>query len=177
MEKEQKIQALFSDVAGFSSTSRDFLEQNGDNIIRLSEQGAAQLPMFEKYAPEYPCLLRSMVDWTPRMESAYRGFGLHINLETIPRQPRGYGAGDAPSYADKRGPMSAADCQRRPGLQPGEPARHPLRAGPPDRRRRTRSTSGSPRSPPAPPPARSTSPPASPAPGPNARSSTPSPHP
>ncbi|HET6652205.1 MAG TPA: MCE family protein, partial [Nocardioides sp.] len=105
----------FSDVTGFAETSRDFLEQNGDNIIRLSEQGAAQLPMFEKYAPEYPCLLRSMVDWTPRMESAYRGFGLHINLETIPRQPRGYGAGDAPSYADKRGPMSEAECQAAQG--------------------------------------------------------------
>jgi phospholipid/cholesterol/gamma-HCH transport system substrate-binding protein len=115
VEKEQKIQALFSDVTGFAETSRDFLEQNGDNIIRLSEQGAAQLPMFEKYAPEYPCLLRSMVDWTPRMESAYRGYGLHINLETIPRQPRGYGAADAPSYADKRGPMSDADCQAAPG--------------------------------------------------------------
>jgi phospholipid/cholesterol/gamma-HCH transport system substrate-binding protein len=115
VEKEQKIQALFSDVTGFAETSRDFLEQNGDNIIRLSEQGAAQLPMFEKYAPEYPCLLRSIVDWTPRMESAYRGFGLHINLETIPRQPRGYGAGDAPSYADKRGPMSDTDCQAASG--------------------------------------------------------------
>ncbi len=56
--KEQKIQALFSDVAAFSSTSKDFLEQNGDNIIRLGEQGAAQLPVFEKYAPEYPCLHR-----------------------------------------------------------------------------------------------------------------------
>ena len=133
VEKEQKIQALFSDVAGFSSTSRDFLEQNGDNIIRLSDQGAAQLPLFEKYAPEYPCLLRSMVDWTPTMESAYRGFTLHINLETIPRQPRGYGTGDAPVYADKGGPMSEADCQAAPGYSqanlPGTRYAPPLQTG------------------------------------------------
>ena len=63
--KEQKIQALFSDVAAFSSTSKDFLEQNGDNIIRLGEQGAAQLPVFEKYASEYPCLLGSMTRLGP----------------------------------------------------------------------------------------------------------------
>ena len=29
VEKEAKVQALFDDVAGFSSTSKDFLEQNG----------------------------------------------------------------------------------------------------------------------------------------------------
>jgi phospholipid/cholesterol/gamma-HCH transport system substrate-binding protein len=133
VEKEQKIQAFFSDVAGFSSTSRDFLEQNGDNIIRLSDQGAAQLPLFEKYAPEYPCLLRSMVEWTPTMESAYRGFTLHINLETIPRQPRGYGTGDAPAYADKGGPMSDADCQAASGYSqanlPGTRYAPPLQTG------------------------------------------------
>jgi phospholipid/cholesterol/gamma-HCH transport system substrate-binding protein len=133
VEKEQKIQAFFSDVAGFSSTSRDFLEQNGENIIRLSDQGAAQLPLFEKYAPEYPCLLRSMVDWTPTMESAYRGFTLHINLETIPRQPRGYGTGDAPAYADKGGPMSDADCQAASGYSqanlPGTRYAPPLQTG------------------------------------------------
>ncbi len=110
VEKEQKIQAFFSDVTSFSSTSKDFLEKNGDNIIRLSEQGAAQLPVFEKYAPEYPCLINGIVDVLPRQEEAFRGYTLHINLETLPRQPRGYTPGDAPSYADKRGPINLQDC-------------------------------------------------------------------
>jgi phospholipid/cholesterol/gamma-HCH transport system substrate-binding protein len=114
VQKEQKIQAFFSDVAGFSTTSREFLETNGDNIIRLSRQGAEQLPLLEKYSPEYPCLLRSMVDWVPTMEQAYRGYTLHINLETIPKQPRGYDAGDGPAFGDKRGPMSQADCAAAP---------------------------------------------------------------
>jgi phospholipid/cholesterol/gamma-HCH transport system substrate-binding protein len=108
--KEQKIQALFSDVAAFSSTSKDFLEQNGDNIIRLGEQGAAQLPVFEKYAPEYPCLLGGIVDVLPRQEEAFRGYTLHINLETLPRQPRGYTPADAPANGDKRGPIDLQDC-------------------------------------------------------------------
>ena len=110
VEKEQKIQALFSDVAGFSSTSRDFLEQNGDNIIRLSDQGAAQLPLFEKYAPEYPCLLQSIVNVLPRQEEAFRGFTLHINLETLPRQPRPYTPSDQAVFGDKRGPVNLQDC-------------------------------------------------------------------
>ncbi len=110
IQKEQKIQAFFSDVASFSSTSKDFLEQNGENIIRLSKQGQAQLPVFEKYAPEYPCLLNGVVDVLPRQEEAFRGYTLHINLETLPRQPRGYDVRDDPEYADKRGPVDLSDC-------------------------------------------------------------------
>jgi phospholipid/cholesterol/gamma-HCH transport system substrate-binding protein len=101
VEKEAKVQALFSDVAGFSSTSRDFLEQNGSNIIRLSRQGQAQLPLLAKYAPEYPCLVKGIVGAIPLQAQAFRGHTLHINLEPLPRQPRGYNAGDQPVYADR----------------------------------------------------------------------------
>ena len=101
VEKEAKVQALFQDVASFSSTSKDFLEQNGSNIIRLSEQGQAQLPLFAKYAPEYPCLLNGIVGVVPREEEAFRGYTLHINLETLPRQPRGYNPKDLPQYAER----------------------------------------------------------------------------
>ena len=114
VENEDKIQALFADVTSFSSTSKDFLEQNGSNIIRLSEQGQQQLPLFAKYSSEYPCLFQSMTEWTPSMESAYRGYGLHINLETIPSQPRGYDVRDDPQYADSRGPISERDCRAAP---------------------------------------------------------------
>lgn len=112
IEKEQKIQALFADVSAFSSTSRDFLETNGDNIIRLGELGAAQLPLYAKYAPEYPCLLDGIVGIAPRQAEAFRGFTLHINLELLPKQPRGYGPQDSPVYADKRGPLDEDLCRR-----------------------------------------------------------------
>jgi phospholipid/cholesterol/gamma-HCH transport system substrate-binding protein len=112
IEKEQKIQALFADVAAFSSTSRDFLEANGDNIIRLGKLGAAQLPVFEKYAPEYPCLLDGIVKIGPRQAEAFRGYTLHIDLEQLPRQPRGFGPQDDAVYGDKRGPMDEGLCRR-----------------------------------------------------------------
>ena len=131
VQKEAKVQALFQDVASFSSTSKDFLEQNGSNIIRLSEQGQAQLPLFAKYAPEYPCLLKGMVDWTPRMESAYRGYELHINLETLPNQPTGYSSADVPGTA-RTTARTARSCPRPPHSQanPGpQPAIHEVDDG------------------------------------------------
>jgi phospholipid/cholesterol/gamma-HCH transport system substrate-binding protein len=110
VEKEAKVTALFQDVAGFSSTTKDFLEQNGTNIIRLSKQGQAQLPLFAKYSPEYPCLLKGMVNWTPHMEQVYRNYTLHISLEVLPNQPTGYSAAETPRYGARNGPH----CERLP---------------------------------------------------------------
>jgi phospholipid/cholesterol/gamma-HCH transport system substrate-binding protein len=112
IEKEQKIEALFNDVAAFSSTSRDFLEANGDNIIRLGELGARTLPLFEEYSPQYPCLLDGIVKIAPRQAEAFRNYTLHINLETLPRQPRGFGPQDDPVYGDERGPHDPSLCRR-----------------------------------------------------------------
>jgi len=106
VEKEQKIQALFNDMAGFASTSKDFLEQNGENIIRLAELGSQQLSVFAKYSPEYPCLLSGIVRLAPLQAETFRGKILHINLETLPKQPRPFTAKDDPRYGDTRGP----DC-------------------------------------------------------------------
>jgi phospholipid/cholesterol/gamma-HCH transport system substrate-binding protein len=97
VEKEQKVQALFDDVAGFSATTQDFLEKNGQNIIRLSKQGQAQLPLFARYSAEYPCLLNGIVKAIPREAEAFRNYTLHINLEVLPKQPRGYNPGDRPA--------------------------------------------------------------------------------
>ena len=122
-EKEQKIQALFNDVAGFSSTSRDFLEANGQNIIRLGDLSVPQLRLGAKYSPEYPCLFKGMSNWIPRMNNGWRGHGLHINLETLPKQPTGYSTADEPKYGAKNGPHcetlpTPPYSQAHPGPQP-----------------------------------------------------------
>jgi len=123
VEKEQKIQALFNDMAGFASTSKDFLEQNGENIIRLGELGQAQLPMFARYAPGYPCLLQGQVNWIPQMDNGWRGQALHINLETLENQPTGYTPADDPAYGASNGPHcetlpNPPYSQANPGPQP-----------------------------------------------------------
>jgi phospholipid/cholesterol/gamma-HCH transport system substrate-binding protein len=123
VQKEAKVQALFDDVASFSSTSQDFLEQNGQNIIRLSQEGQAQLPLFAKYSPEYPCLLKGIVGSIPREAGAFRGYMLHINLEVLPNQPTGYSAAEQPKYDAHNGPNcdslpNPPYSQANPGPQP-----------------------------------------------------------
>jgi phospholipid/cholesterol/gamma-HCH transport system substrate-binding protein len=102
--REERLQAFFSDLTRFSDDTRTFLHQNGDNIIRLGQLGAAQLRVLAKYAPEYPCLTGGIVSAGKRQAEAFRGFTLHIVLETLPNQPRGYDAGDVPRLGDTSGP-------------------------------------------------------------------------
>jgi phospholipid/cholesterol/gamma-HCH transport system substrate-binding protein len=102
--RDAKVRALYTDVAGFANTSRDFLAENGDNLIRLGEVSAAQLRVFAKYAPEYPCLTGGIVNAGKLQAEAFRGFTLHIVLEQLPTQPRGYRPGDSPRFGETRGP-------------------------------------------------------------------------
>ncbi|GAA2146265.1 MCE family protein [Nocardioides koreensis] len=103
-DRQAKLNALFTDVTGFSNTATGFLQDNGDNLIRLSKVGAEQLRVFAKYAPEFPCLTKGIVNAGKLQAEAFRGFTLHIVLETLPNQPRGYGAQDVPRYGEDRGP-------------------------------------------------------------------------
>ncbi len=101
---------MLGDVAAASDTGRDVLAQNGDNLTRLARQGQEQLPLLARYAPEYPCLLRGLVRWTPHMEQAFRGRTLHIDLETLPNSPTGYTPVDTPRNGARNGPH----CERLP---------------------------------------------------------------
>lgn len=103
-DRQAKLNALFTNVTAFSDTARDFLDQNGDNLIRLSKVGSQQLRVFAKYAPEFPCLTKGIVNAGKLQAEAFRGFTLHIVLETLPNQPRGYTERDVPRYGDDRGP-------------------------------------------------------------------------
>ena len=121
-DRHRQLQALFTDVSSFSDTAHDFLKQNGDNIIRLGQVSRPQAQMLARYAPEYPCLLGGLVNAGKREAQAFRGFELHIVLESLPNQPRGYTAADKPVYADDRGP----NCLHLPNApwSQSNPVRH-----------------------------------------------------
>jgi phospholipid/cholesterol/gamma-HCH transport system substrate-binding protein len=102
--REARVHQLLDDVTQFSGTARTFLADNGDNLIRLGDVSRAQLRVLARYSTEFPCLLGGLVNSGKREAEAFRGFTLHIVLETLPNQPRGYTPADKPVYADDRGP-------------------------------------------------------------------------
>jgi phospholipid/cholesterol/gamma-HCH transport system substrate-binding protein len=102
--REAKLHALLDDVTQFSGTARAFLDDNGDNIIRLGQVSQAQLQVLARYSTEFPCLLGGIVNAGAKQAEAFRNFTLHIVLETLPNQPRAYTAADQPRLGDDRGP-------------------------------------------------------------------------
>jgi phospholipid/cholesterol/gamma-HCH transport system substrate-binding protein len=106
LSREQKLNAFLKDVTAFSGTAKTFLDNNGSNIVRLGQLSEPQLQLLNRYSPEFPCLLRGLVDQAPNLASTFRGFVFHIDLITLPRQPRGYGAQDVPVLGADNGP----DC-------------------------------------------------------------------
>ena len=102
--REARLHQLLDDVTQFSGTARSFLDDNGDNLIRLGEVSRAQLRVLARYSTEFPCLLGGLVNGGKLEAAAFRGFTLHIVLETLPNQPRGYTAADKPVLGEDRGP-------------------------------------------------------------------------
>jgi phospholipid/cholesterol/gamma-HCH transport system substrate-binding protein len=102
--REKKLQQFLRDVGSFSDTTTEFLDKNDENIIRLGELSVPQLGVLKKYAPEYPCLIGGVRNAIPNQAETFRGFILHINLELLPNQPRGWHTGDLPVSGAKNGP-------------------------------------------------------------------------
>ena len=102
--REARLNALYRDVASFSETTRTFLDDNGDELVRLGDVSVEQLRVFARYSPEFPCLTRGIVKAGKLQAEAFRNFTLHIVLETLPRQPRKYTPADKPRIAENRGP-------------------------------------------------------------------------
>ena len=103
-DRETEVARLFTEVTAFSGTARTFLEDNGDNLIRLGDVSKDVVGLLAKYAPGFPCLINGIVGAGERQAEAFRGYTLHIVLELLPNQPRAYTPEDAPRFGEDRGP-------------------------------------------------------------------------
>ena len=106
--KHVKLNHFLKDVTAFSNTARDFLDANGQNIIKLGQLSAPQLKLLARYSPEFPCLLGGIVNAIPQAASTFRGFVFHIDLYTLKKQPRGYNANEVPVYGANNPPHCGA---------------------------------------------------------------------
>ncbi len=136
VSKQQKLHAFLRDLTSLSNTTKTFLDDNGDNIIRLGQLSEPILALLARYSSTFPCLLEGIVKQAPRLAQTFRGFIFHINLKVLPQQPRGYTVGRP----------SGVRREQRPELRgPAEPADSLLpswRAVPEPQRRSERTRQG-----------------------------------
>ena len=111
-EREAALRATLQDIRSFSATATSFLDANADRIRRLGEVSTPTLRAVARYAPTFPCMSDGIVKAQGRLAEAFRGFELHIVLETLQDQPRKYTPADRPKFGDDRGP----DCLGLPDI-------------------------------------------------------------
>jgi phospholipid/cholesterol/gamma-HCH transport system substrate-binding protein len=103
-DKEATLNATLKDITAFAETARGFLDRNGGLIREANELTTQQLEVLARYSPEFPCVFKGLNNIAPRIAESFRGFELHIVLETLPNQPRRYNINDKPHFGDTRGP-------------------------------------------------------------------------
>ncbi|MCX6400296.1 MAG: MCE family protein [Propionibacteriales bacterium] len=109
-EKEAALSATLRDIRSFSATATSFLDANADRLKRLGETSTPILRAVARYAPIIPCISRAIVITQGRLAEAFRGYELHIVLETLKDQPRAYTPADRPKFGTDTGP----DCHGLP---------------------------------------------------------------
>jgi phospholipid/cholesterol/gamma-HCH transport system substrate-binding protein len=109
VEQRGQLSDLYSTLTNASIDLGNFLAANKDNIIDLASTSTSTLAVLAKYAPEYPCLLKQLVDAIP---SADRAFGkgtdtpdvTRVTIEITASRGKYLPGVDTPRYDDKRGP-------------------------------------------------------------------------
>ncbi|MDI3405339.1 MCE family protein [Streptomyces cavernicola] len=117
VEKQDQLAAALTGTARAAGTGEEFLDTNGDRLIALGRVSRPTLALFDRYAPQYPCLLEGLVRQDKASDPTYRGGKMHITLEFVHPQDA-YEPGDEPQYGERSGP----NCRGLP--HPRVPAPH-----------------------------------------------------
>ncbi len=104
------LSALFTTLTTASGDLRSFLTANSGNIISLAVNSTGTLQILARYAPEFPCTLRDLVQFEPAMNKVLGAGtnepGLHANVIVTPvyANARYLPGVNTPVYDDNLGP-------------------------------------------------------------------------
>lgn len=108
VDKRDDLHDLTSGLSGGADDLRHFLDDNGENIIRLADSAEPTLRSLARYSPEFPCLFGQIADGVERINDAIRPGsdipGVHITAELVNSRGKYLPDRDEPRYADDRGP-------------------------------------------------------------------------
>lgn len=100
VDQRQELDTFFGDVAGLANTSTTVLSENESNLIRIGELSAPLTRLLAVYSPEYPCLLRGMANYRPRLAKIFRGNMIRQFFVFGAPQYREYDRRDRPVYGE-----------------------------------------------------------------------------
>jgi phospholipid/cholesterol/gamma-HCH transport system substrate-binding protein len=100
LEQRQQLDVFFGDLAGLADTSTRILAESETNLIRVGEVTEPILQLLATYSPEYPCLIKGLARYRPRLASVFRGNMIRQFFVFNTPQYREYDERDRPVYGE-----------------------------------------------------------------------------
>jgi phospholipid/cholesterol/gamma-HCH transport system substrate-binding protein len=100
VERRKELDVFFGDVTGLANTSRTILADNETNLIRIGELTEPVMRLLAVYSPQYPCLLKGLARYRPRLASVFRGNMIRQYFVFNTPQYREYDQRDRPVYGE-----------------------------------------------------------------------------
>jgi virulence factor Mce-like protein len=127
------LQNLTATLTTASVDLTNFLNANKSNLISLTSNVESSLAVLAKYAPEYPCLLKQLVDGIPAADAAFGKGTAHpdvsrVTIEITASRGKYLPGVDTPRFDDKRGPR-CYPVAKPPARFPQYPTGGPLKDG------------------------------------------------
>ncbi|WP_371484689.1 MCE family protein [Kitasatospora sp. NBC_00315] len=133
-EQQTGLATLYGAATATSQDLTTFLQQNKENLIRLSTDSTATLGLLAEYAPSFPCTLSTLAAFVPVMDKALgKGTdqpGLHVTVTTVPSRGAYLPGRDTPDYRASGGPACYAVPYTATALRPTDSATSPVPATP-----------------------------------------------
>lgn len=107
-DQRANLAEVYDSVTGSAQDITAFLRENSANIIRLSADGRPTLEKLARYAPSFPCTLKTLAGFVPDMDRALgKGtdeHGLHVTVTVVPSRGKYVPGRDRPVYDAGGGP-------------------------------------------------------------------------
>ena len=100
LANKKNLDVFFSDLAGLADTSTRVLRTNGANLVRVGQLSAPLTGLLARYSPEYPCLLKGLANYEPRLSKIFRGNMIRQFFVFNTPQYREYDQRDRPVYGE-----------------------------------------------------------------------------
>ncbi|MCW2666226.1 MAG: hypothetical protein JWN57_1188, partial [Frankiales bacterium] len=116
VDQQEELGTFLASTASSVGVLDDVLTENEKRFVTLAEDSLPSLLLYQRYSPEFPCLISGLNRYQPIVEDTFGGLqpGLHITLEVTEDQD-GYLPGDEQENRDTRGPhCDGLPSPRRP---------------------------------------------------------------
>jgi len=105
VDQRTELATFLRTTTTFAASGENFLLVNEQSLIDLAAVSRPVLELYRRFAPEFPCILRTLPGQELLGQQTFGGRlpGLHITLETV-RDQGAYAPGDEPVFGEDRGP-------------------------------------------------------------------------